>query len=477
MRSTLLGLVVPLLCVLASMYLFAACATDEKAEVVEQTWDCMADADDPEVFETSMRMMFPTASNLEEAKEQYIYVSQAASLQDLEAARDEACAQVVARPRPTATAQGQTQREETESTQRKLPTPTPTPEPTRVETVWRYEVEKRALSTSVIVDERVYLAVYDTPMSALDVETGELLWQEARAEILGHGETSPNVLKGIVYVGVDALSGSGYIYALDADTGESLWRNHDIFPVVQVPTVVDGVVYVSSRDKGILALEAESGEPLTNYKVGALTRFSPYGSVSPTVEDGVLYSVLNTGLAKYAFAMELESSELLWQYELPGSMSGSPLVQGSAVYVHSTGIVFALDRTSGELRWQFEYAGTMVWDAVYKNTVFVRQGGGRRPPRDNPLYALDVETGELLWSYEGGQGYHPHAFTTLLDGVMYLGAEDGYLRALDADSGKELEIYGNVGTVLGVIAGSDGEIKILGWDGEYVSLFVGDAAR
>ena len=96
MKSTLPRLVIPLLCVLASMYLFTACATDEKAEVVEQTWECMANADDPEVFETSMRMMFPTASNLEEAKEQYIYVSQAASLQDLEAARDEACGGVAA---------------------------------------------------------------------------------------------------------------------------------------------------------------------------------------------------------------------------------------------------------------------------------------------------------------------------------------------------------------------------------------------
>ena len=138
--------------------------------------------------------------------------------------------------------------------------------------------------------------------------------------------------------------------------------------------------------------------------------------------------------------------------------------------------MFALDRTSGELRLKFEYEGTKVWQAVYENAVIVRLGG-KRPENDNPLYALDTETDELRWSYEGGQGHHTQAFTTLLDGVLYLGAGDGNLRALDADSGKELEIYGNVGTVLDLIAGSDGEIRILGWHGEYVSLFVGDAAR
>ena len=77
--------------VLVCMSLFAACATDEKAEVAEQTWECMANAGDPEVFETTMLRLFPTANNLEEAKEQYIYLSSAASLEELKAGRDEAC--------------------------------------------------------------------------------------------------------------------------------------------------------------------------------------------------------------------------------------------------------------------------------------------------------------------------------------------------------------------------------------------------
>ena len=45
----------------------------------------------PEIFEQSMLMMLPTASNLEEAKEMYIYVSSAAPIEELKVARDEAC--------------------------------------------------------------------------------------------------------------------------------------------------------------------------------------------------------------------------------------------------------------------------------------------------------------------------------------------------------------------------------------------------
>ena len=97
MNSTLLKFAILLMCVLVSMLLLAACGGGDgggggKENIAEQTWDCMAEnAEDSEVFETSMRMMFPAASNLEEAKEQFIYASSVASIEELKAGRDEAC--------------------------------------------------------------------------------------------------------------------------------------------------------------------------------------------------------------------------------------------------------------------------------------------------------------------------------------------------------------------------------------------------
>ena len=93
MNSSLLRFAILLMCVLVSMLVLAACGGGGgKEDLAEQTWDCMAEnAEDPEIFEESMLMMLPTASNLEEAKEMYIYVSSVAPIEDLEAGRDEAC--------------------------------------------------------------------------------------------------------------------------------------------------------------------------------------------------------------------------------------------------------------------------------------------------------------------------------------------------------------------------------------------------
>ena len=78
------------LCIIMALgiLLAVACASDSKEAVIKETLGCMAE-NDP-VFEQSM-MMFPTARDLDDARKQYIYVSQAAPLDELKAARDEVC--------------------------------------------------------------------------------------------------------------------------------------------------------------------------------------------------------------------------------------------------------------------------------------------------------------------------------------------------------------------------------------------------
>ena len=93
MNSALLRFTIPLICILVSMLLFAACGGGgSKEDILEQTLDCMEEnSEDSEIFEETMMMMFPSASNLEEAKNQYIYISSFASIEELEVARDEVC--------------------------------------------------------------------------------------------------------------------------------------------------------------------------------------------------------------------------------------------------------------------------------------------------------------------------------------------------------------------------------------------------
>ena len=131
----------PLICILASMLLLAACGGGEsKEDILAQTWDCLLEID-PETFELSMLAMMPTANDIDEAKEQFIYVSSVAPIEDLKASRDRACGASASAPAdtpesapPTAPADTSEATEEPRPTATSRPAPAtssaPTPQPT-----------------------------------------------------------------------------------------------------------------------------------------------------------------------------------------------------------------------------------------------------------------------------------------------------------------------------------------------------------
>lgn len=82
----------------------------------------------------------------------------------------------------------------------------------------------------VVANGRVYLTTLDGHTTALDVETGRVLWDTTVASI-SSGETltgSPAVTDGRVFVGNtgDDYGARGWIAALDADTGREIWRRY-----------------------------------------------------------------------------------------------------------------------------------------------------------------------------------------------------------------------------------------------------------
>jgi eukaryotic-like serine/threonine-protein kinase len=81
---------------------------------------------------------------------------------------------------------------------------------------------------------------------------GGLQW---RIQTGGMVESSPTVSGGVVYIG----SGDGYLYALDALTGEERWRFGTGRAITSTPTLAGGLVYVGSRDGSFFALDAKSG--------------------------------------------------------------------------------------------------------------------------------------------------------------------------------------------------------------------------
>ena len=111
------------------------------------------------------------------------------------------------------------------------------------------------------------------------VLTPTLLWKFTTADSVNY---SPVVANGIVYIS----SYDGNLYALNAKTGEKIWNyNATELGIGSSPTVADGMVYVGAGDQNryLYAFDAYSGGLLwTDYVGGSVT-------YDPTVVNGVIY--------------------------------------------------------------------------------------------------------------------------------------------------------------------------------------------
>ena len=246
---------------------------------------------------------------------------------------------------------------------------------------------------------------------------------------------SPTLADGVLYAG----SYEGFVYALDAETGELLWRfetenDQNLPPEVALvnppPTVADGIVYVVRAGGELFALDAYTGERLWNDE--------PVYADS-LLNDGIRYMpVLDFDASSLNIrAIDERSGELRWGADVPRS-SMLPLIfpltaSGQNIYVSDDYQVHALDSTTGRLAWSFD-AGDVVESppGASDGVVYLRSYSA--------AYALDESTGEQLWRYDvdnGGLGHAP----AVADGVWVLVDGVDAVQGLDAATGQPLWSY------------------------------------
>lgn len=150
----------------------------------------------------------------------------------------------------------------------------------------------------------------------------------------------------------------------DAATGRRSasieWRYQAAGPVRNALELHEGVLYVSSADGYVHALDADNGLPQWTRELGA--------APGAPVADGELLVVIDR--QNRVHALELASGETRWMretgpdLELPWGKEGwdyllpGPAIHGSRVYAGSgDGRLYALDATDGRVAWIYRLPG------------------------------------------------------------------------------------------------------------------------
>jgi eukaryotic-like serine/threonine-protein kinase len=131
-----------------------------------------------------------------------------------------------------------------------------------------------------------------------------------------------------------------------------------------------------------------------------------------------------------------------WRFVTEGDVISSPSVLDQTVYVGSgDGRLYALDRSAGTKKWAFD-AGNAIPSspAIGGGAVYIGT-------RDGHFFAVDAATGKQRWRFATGPlmpwpwGHESGDVYTsspaFADGIVYFGAGDGRVYAVDAATGKE----------------------------------------
>lgn len=220
------------------------------------------------------------------------------------------------------------------------------------------------------------------------------------------------------------------------------------------PAVENGIIYVASRDGGLVAVNSSTRDVLWFYEMvtmsGGGLACGPTSApmaiyATPVVEGDIVYVGTYGGqvlaLSSLARRQNLtfpqqRYGEWEWDCPLDGAKSNAIVadfgVDEDALYVASSnGRVYSLDKQSGDENWNREDTSVLaekLWTspAIQDDTVYVSS-------LDGSIYALSAEKGELLdWSFQSEAGFA--SAPVIYENTIFLGSFDRYLYAIEIGS-------------------------------------------
>jgi outer membrane protein assembly factor BamB len=340
----------------------------------------------------------------------------------------------------------------------------------------------------------------DNTLYCFNTTTGEILWTYT-PDTDGYFTTGSAVAYGMVY----ELNKDGYLYALDIETGNPVWKYKgpdDTLLWPGMPTVADGKVYATTGQVAqyggqvgtseFACLDAYNGRLIWRLPMEALAPresvavaygrlyFIP-GNVTTAVDaiSGSEYTTMNQVWAIGASSIPVSSwpmwrhdpahsstapegpsnLTLAWKFTTNGAVISSPSAADGIIYVGSQDKnIYALGAWSGNLIWNFTTEGAIESSPAVANGK-VYTGGD-----DGYVYCLDAYTGAFLWK-TFVNGDLPYTYGSLVlksspavvGNRVYIGSLDGYLYALDGNNGNvvwKTETEGPIGSSPAVADGA-----------------------
>ena len=199
------------------------------------------------------------------------------------------------------------------------------------EFMWKYATDGGIATKPAVFEGNVYVGSEDNRLHAIAARSGKLLWTYYTE---GPIRSSPRIAEGHIFFGSD----DGYLHVVNLTTNRRAWRAEIGSPVRSSPFIDNDLVYFG----------AEGGEMIcTDFPGEIKWRFQAKRAItaSPTVVQGVVYV---TSIDGFCYALDAKSGWVIWRFRMDKGSMSSPHQSGETIIIWIS-------------RWKYLLCGMCKW--------------------------------------------------------------------------------------------------------------------
>ena len=269
--------------------------------------------------------------------------------------------------------------------------------------VWTAQVagstnRMRLASAPVVGSGKLFAEGTDGVIVAFDKATGAKLWTRGEDDMTK--DQAPSAFGGgVSYEAgkIYATNGVGDVKAVNAETGEVIWKVKPAGPMRGSPTIAFGQLFVMTQDNQILSLNINDGSLVWD-ESGSNTQSGVFGVAAPAAGQGTIVAGYSSGeLSAYRY----ENGRTLWSDALARTnisttvgtitdIDADPIVDSGRVYaLGQGGRMAAYELVTGQRIWELNLAGIST-PAIAGEWIFTLTDDAR-------LLAIARSSGRVRW--------------------------------------------------------------------------------
>jgi outer membrane protein assembly factor BamB len=257
--------------------------------------------------------------------------------------------------------------------------------------LWWQSIQGEVMAPPLLVENTIFISTRSGHLSALNVSSGERLWE---VQLDSFSERPLTYSNGFIYI----VTAGQVAYSIEAASGKRTWVHDAGFPdMVTVrrapaPLIHDGRVLIGLATGELLALRADDGKRIWRYNpfyqeakfkdvIGDLSVHN--GKLLVSRYDGFI------GLVDIS-----QERQVIWQDRQPSAASST--FRAGRFYVGLTnGEVISYEAASGRVNWRKHSGTTPAFLIASETNLYVFGADGR-------VTCWDTGTGDYQWGDDLG---------------------------------------------------------------------------